>query len=158
MRNNGRSLGLITLVMAVLVLSCGDSLAEGGNFGLGIIIGEPTGITGKLFISERNAIDGALAWSLDENNYMHIQGDYLFHNFFVLEDVEGEFAWYAGLGGRIVLVDKADDHVGIRFPLGVTFLFDDGRFDTFMEIVPIMDVAPDTDFDMEGAIGIRFYF
>ena len=33
--------------------------AAGGNFGLGIIVGEPTGISGKLFVSSTNAIQAA---------------------------------------------------------------------------------------------------
>ncbi|MBU8922935.1 MAG: hypothetical protein KOO63_14050 [Bacteroidales bacterium] len=159
-------MGKITLILAAMILITGGAMimttcpamAEGGNFGLGIIIGEPTGFVGKMFLSDRNAIDGALAWSLDDNNYMHVHGDYLFHNFFILEDVKGEFAWYLGIGGRIALVDDHDNHVGVRFPVGITYLFQDTRFDTFFELVPIMDVAPDTDFDLEGAIGIRFYF
>ena len=155
---------LILLVLLALILEPAPVSAAGGDFGLGVIVGEPTGFTGKLFLSQRNAVDAALAWSLDDNNYMHVHGDYLFHNFFVLEDVEGEFAWYLGVGGRIVLIDRddrhgdGDDHVGIRFPVGLTYLFENGRFDTFIEIVPIMDVAPETDFDLEGAIGIRYYF
>ncbi len=156
----------VTLITTVAILIAGLSilatsspaLAESGNFGLGIIVGEPTGFVGKLFLSDRNAIDCALAWSLEDNNYMHVHGDYLFHNFFILEDVKGEFAWYLGIGGRIVLVDDHDDHVGVRFPIGLTYLFENTRFDSFFELVPIMDIAPDTDFDIEGAIGLRFYF
>ncbi|MCK4537730.1 MAG: hypothetical protein KAV42_02910 [Candidatus Krumholzibacteria bacterium] len=159
-------MGKITLILVAIILIAGSAMitipssamAEGGNFGLGIIVGEPTGFVGKLFLSSRNAIDFALAWSLDDNNYMHVHGDYLFHNFFLLEDVEGEFAWYLGIGGRVVLVDDHDDHVGVRFPVGLTYLFANTRFDAFLELVPIMDVAPDTDFDLEGAIGGRFYF
>lgn len=150
----------LLLAILTLALFSGNAAAEGGDFGLGIIVGEPTGFIGKLFVSEKNAFDVALAWSLESPNYMHIHGDYLYHHYFVADfgESQGEFGAYLGFGGRIALVDDHDDHVGIRFPLGIAYFFSDDRFDTFLEIVPIMDVAPKTDFDVEGAIGLRFFF
>lgn len=154
----------LTILSAIIL--AGPARAAGGDFGLGIIVGEPTGFVGKYYLSNRNAIDGAVGWSLEKNNYMHLHGDYLFHNWDLIDVDEGSMAFYFGIGGRIVLIDDdddrrdndPDDHIGIRFPLGLNYLFENRMFDIFVEIVPIMDVAPDTDFDIEGALGARFYF
>ncbi len=148
---------IVLTVIAVLILGAAAQ-AAGGDFGLGIIVGEPTGFVGKFYVSRRNAIDGGIAWSLEKNNYMHFHGDYLFHNFDLIQVDEGRMALYFGIGGRIALVDHADDHVGVRFPLGLNYIFENDMFDIFAEIVPIMDIAPETDFDIEGALGARYYF
>lgn len=134
------------------------ALAAGGPFGLGIILGEPTGISGKYFLSSRNAIDGAVAWSLDGDNDLHLQGDYLYHWYGKISVDKGRAPVYAGFGGRIRFRESGDDRVGVRFPVGVGYEFTDAPFDVFLELVPMLDLAPDTDFDLEGAIGGRFYF
>jgi hypothetical protein len=133
-------------------------MAQGGPFGLGIILGEPTGISGKLNISKRNAIDGAVAWSLKDDNDLHIHGDYLYHNYSWIIPETGELPVYFGIGGRIKVRDKHDDEIGIRFPIGMEYIFESAPFDVFLEAVPIMNLAPETEFDINAAVGGRFFF
>ena len=38
------------------------AVAREHPFGLGVITGEPSGISGKLWLSEKTAVDGAMAW------------------------------------------------------------------------------------------------
>ncbi|MDH3215427.1 MAG: hypothetical protein OEN01_03940 [Candidatus Krumholzibacteria bacterium] len=149
-------LGLIIMLLTLTIY--GTAVAQGGPFGLGIIIGEPTGIGGKYYLTRSNAIDGAVAWSLEGDNDFHIQGDYLYHNYSLIEVDRGELPLYFGVGGRIAFRENRDDLVGVRFPVGLDYIFENAPVDIFGEIVPILDLAPDTDFDLEGAIGARFFF
>jgi hypothetical protein len=146
------------LSIGVLVAVPGVALAAGGPFGLGIIVGEPTGVSGKHFLSSRNAIDGAIAWSLDDDNDLHLHGDYLYHWYDVVSVEQGSLPLYAGIGGRIRFRENHDDSVGLRFPIGFTYLFADAPFDVFLELAPILELAPDTDLEAEAALGGRFYF
>ena len=41
--------------------------------------------------------------------------------------------------------------------VGLSYMFADAPFDLFVEIVPILDLVPDTDFDLNAAIGVRWY-
>ncbi len=146
-------------ILSVLVLAMAGPAAADKNVGLGFILGEPTGIDMKFWLAQEQALEFGAAWSLSGNNEFHFQGDYLFHRFGLIKiDTGDEFPLFFGVGGRIILVDHADDTVGIRFPVGLDYIFRDYPFDIFGEIVPILDVAPDTDFDLEGAIGARFWF
>ncbi len=52
----------------------------------------------------------------------------------------------AGLGEAMVLL------------IGLDYYFGSAPFDIFGEIVPILDFFPDVDFELEGAIGGRFWF
>ncbi len=138
------------------------------DFGVGIILGEPTGLTIKRWVSGTHAVDAGLAWSFTENASFHLHADYLVHSFDLVDgdDVHGWLPWYFGLGARIKLQEEndgkgrndEDDLVGIRVPLGVAYMFADSPIDIFAEIVPILDLVPATDFDLNAAIGARFYF
>ena len=65
-------------------------------------------------------------------------------------------AIYVGIGGRVVLADNPS--FGIRIPVGIDYLFADAPIDIFLELVPIMDLSPKTDFGIGGGIGIRYWF
>lgn len=130
------------------------------NFGLGIIVGEPTGISAKTWLSDHNALDAAVAWSVNRNSRFQLHADYLYHRnyLFATEDVSGRIPFYFGIGGRVRFADNGDDRLGVRFPLGLTTMMQQLPIEFFVEIVPIMDLAPDTDFDINGAIGARWWF
>lgn len=147
---------VLSLVFALLLPSL--ATAAGGPFGLGIIVGEPTGVSLKYQLSERNAIDGAVAWSLSGDSDLHLHGDYLYHWYDLITVKKGQLPLYAGVGARLAFRENRDNLVGIRIPVGLAYLFAGAPFDAFVELVPVLDLAPDTDFDLEGAIGGRFWF
>ena len=151
---------LAAVLIAPLAAAAPASAGPGGGgaFGLGIIVGEPTGLSAKLFLSKKAALAGAVAWSLSGDNEFHIQGDYLLHNYTAIAVSQGRAPIHYGLGARIVIRDRHDDRLGLRIPVGVGYEFEDAPFDIFLELAPVLDVAPDTDFRLEGAIGGRFYF
>jgi hypothetical protein len=150
-----------TMVLTTLLVVALGGVAEAkprGNVGLGIIVGEPTGIDLKVFVGEANAIEGAVAWSLSGDNEFHIQVDYLYHFYEWIKVSKGSLPVFLGVGGRIALRDNQDDLFGVRIPVGLAYEFAEGIFDVFGEIVPVLNLTPDTDFDFEGAIGLRFWF
>lgn len=151
---------LLVTIIVCLALGSSISAANGKGFGLGIIAGEPTGVTMKLWTGQGMAFDGAIAWSLDNDAKMHIHGDYLFHKFGMFKVEKGSLPFYYGIGARIKMFDNnnVDDKVGIRFPLGLEYLFAKSHFDIFLELVPVLDIAPDTDLDFNGAFGVRYFF
>lgn len=68
---------LIAFILGCALLT---AHAQDRGFGLGIIIGEPTGVSVKGWLSDERAIDGALAWSLFGHSWFSAHADYLFHN------------------------------------------------------------------------------
>lgn len=141
--------------LALCVAVVRDVRAD-GNFGMGIIAGEPTGISMKAWTTNRTAVDAAIAWSFDEAIHMH--ADYLWHFYDRVEVDEGYLPLYIGIGGRAQLHDSGDDELGLRVPFGVSYLFEGAPIDLFAEVAPVMNVAPDTDLEAEGGIGIRYFF
>jgi hypothetical protein len=147
----------ITLIFIFIILSSFSKiLAQDKDFGLGIIIGEPTGVSAKYWTHSNGAFDGAAAWSFIDEGAFHIHVDYLLHNFDLIKVSEGRLPFYYGIGGRIKASDDA--RLGVRVPLGLAYLLERAPVDIFLEIVPILDLAPKTDFKINAAIGARYYF
>ena len=146
-----------TLVIITVLLLSGTAMAE-EQFGLGITVGVPTGLNGKYFIDKYNALDVGFGWSPDSDHDFHLYADYLYHIYSLIDAGSGATPIYLGVGARAVFRDNKDNKAGFRFPLGVEHLFKSVPFDVFAEIVPIFNVSPDTEFDMEGVVGARFYF
>ncbi len=147
-----------TILFAVLFgfLSTITVFAQQHNFGLGIILGEPTGLSLKLWTGNSTAFDGAVAWSFGKNDAFHIHGDFLVHNYKLIKVSKGRLPVYYGIGGRIKMEEESK--LGVRIPVGLNYLFEDAPLDIFLEIVPVLELIPATDFSMNAAIGIRFFF
>ena len=120
---------------------------------IGVILGEPTGLSLKSWTSDNSAFDLAAAWSFSENGSIHLHGDYLRHNW--LNPDAGSLALYYGLGARVKLADDA--RLGARIPVGLQYLVPDTRLSAFFEVAPLFDVVPETKFNVNGGIGLRIF-
>jgi len=145
---------LLLFVLAILLQM--NVNAQERGFGLGIILGEPTGVSGKLWTSGQNAFDFAAAWSFQGDGNLLLQADYVWHIFRLIPVPEGKLPFYVGVGGEVILAD--DPVIGVRVPLGLDYMFGNAPVDIFVELVPILRLAPSTDFDFAGGIGARYWF
>ncbi len=140
----------------------GNGLAETGrvvNTGdieLGVLLGEPTGIGGKIWTGWNTGIDFGMAWSFAKDGYLHAHAGYVFHNFNTFQIREGELPAYFGVGGRIRF--DHDLRVGLRMSLGMEYYFDAAPVGLFMEIAPVFDFTPETEAGANGGIGVRYIF
>ena len=148
--------GLGACLLALALAGAAPAPGAVRGTGLGLILGEPTGISLKSWLGRRTAFDAAAAWSFDRNGSFHIHADYLIHDFNLIKTRRGRLPVYYGIGGRIKLEDKT--RVGVRLPLGMCYIFDDAPFDIFLELGPVFDLAPRTELTVAGFIGFRYYF
>jgi hypothetical protein len=134
------------------------------DFGLGIIVGSPTGLSIKKWLGN-NAVDAAAGWSSDA---FHLHVDYLFHNSSL---TRSNVPIHFGIGGRLKFQDEDKDkrhhdddddeggnRLGLRIPLGINYLFARHPFDIFAEVAPVLDLVPETDLSLDAGVGVRFYF
>jgi len=128
-----------------------------GRIGLGVIFGEPTGLSGKVWTTDQTAFDFGVAWSFQNKGHFHLHADYLYHNFSYFDVDKGSLPFYLGIGGR-VRFHKDDNRLGVRFVVGIEYFFEDWPMAVFVEVVPILDLAPETEGDVNGGLGFRFYF
>lgn len=130
------------------------------DYGLGIILGEPTGFSGKMWRTDKVAFGGAVAWSFTNDPSFHAHGDILWHNWNILKDAfdvdSGRIPLYYGIGVKFKAED--DTRLGTRFVLGASYMFEDAPFDIFLEIAPVMNISPETEARINAAVGTRFWF
>jgi len=142
-------------VMIVLLISLSAARSQDKGFGAGVMLGEPTGLNAKIWTSSQNAVDIGLAWSFREEGFFHLHADYLWHFPEAIQSTE-RFVLYAGIGG--ILGGSHETVLGIRVPVGIEWWPRSTPLDVFFELAPIVTLAPATEFEMDGVIGIRFFF
>ena len=126
------------------------------GFGLGVIMGEPTGISLKKWIAEKRATDCEIGWSFPGER-IHFAVDYLFH--FPERTSKPNLYPYLGVGSRLKIKAQQEDDqftFGIRCGAGVEYLC--GQFGLYGELYPVVDLLPGIKFGLEGGIGARYYF
>ena len=139
---------------------------EKGGLGIGLIIGEPTGLSAKYFLTDDTALDFAVGFGFIGRG-LQVHGDYLWHPL-VIENTE-VFALraYLGPGLRILRRDDGDNdsaHVrfGLRLVGGVLFDFRNVPFDVFVEAALVGDYRTIDDdhfgIDINVGAGVRYYF
>ena len=145
------------IIYAVVLLFSVQVWAEGNN-GLGIVFGDPSGVTYQRKINQQQFADFYFAYTWDDE--WVFMGDYKLH----LNGIFGEqtpVVPYAGLGAFLKIEDKKhndDVALGVRIPLGVDWKIPQGPIVLFGELVPALRLIKSTDADFQAGIGGRFFF
>lgn len=169
-----RSLILKVSSLVVLLFSLEVTWAQKcQNLGVGIILGAPTALSLKYFVSEERAFDGGLAFDLDD--YILLYGDFLHHfpgAFTGGEEFLAQITPYVGAGPLIIVAtderrkhkrdyfdDKDDDvALGLRIPLGMEWRSDRIPVGVALEVAPGLTVLPGTEAFVQGGLALRYYF
>ncbi len=147
---------LLIISFICVTFSISNSYTQSKSFGIGIILGEPTGLSAKYWTSGVNAFDFGLGYSFEKNSNLHLHGDYLFHIDGVVKASE-RISIYYGPGIRLKLREDNGSRLGVRGVLGGFWIPRGSIVDVFVEIAPVMDLVPATKFSFDGGIGVRFF-
>ncbi|MEZ4368439.1 MAG: hypothetical protein R2939_19495 [Kofleriaceae bacterium] len=146
----------------------GEKFEANKTFGLGLMLGAPTGLSGKYFLDGDRALDfgvGAIRYYRKRDG-LHLHLDYLFHPVTLVKTEPFWLPLYLGVGGRVFdFDDDVDDDglaLGVRAPIGIAFDFNNVPLDAFFELAVVVDFFVDyrdrVNADLNGAIGLRYYF
>jgi len=154
------------LLVLVATLLTGATLSSQqayrtGTFGLGLIAGDPSGVTGKIWLDENISVNMAAGAGVFRRNSVQFQVDYVWNSFALIDssEIEGQFAVYFGPGLRALFRNQEGtrDRFGIRFPVGLSY-YPTPKWEFFAEAVPVLDLSPKVEGDMNASIGIRYFF
>jgi hypothetical protein len=144
--------------------------AQPGGFGIGLMLGEPTGVTAKIWNSDRTA------WVIDVgDSYFgepRVDVDYVWHFnsynspyvslYAAVGGVAGFGEGYSGFfytrsGDRFYY--RTTDNVGFagRAMLGLNFIPYRTPLEFFAELGPLVGIAPLYGWNLDFALGLRFY-
>lgn len=145
--------------LILFLLLCGiTTYAQDKNFGLGIMLGEPTAISVKYWTSSTNAWDFGLGYSfVNAENKTSIHADYLYHipNFI---KAKYRIPFYYGFGVRLRFHSHESSNIGARGVAGLAMLLDEIPVDIFFEVAPVFSLLPKTSLNLDAALGARYYF
>ena len=78
------------LIPVILVLSL-NAFAQDIKNGIGVILGNPTGFTAKLWTGEKTAIDASLGYQFGNINSLYLSADFLIHQFNFIQILPNTF-------------------------------------------------------------------
>lgn len=151
---------LTFMAFVICVVFSSSSQSAGGSGGIGIILGDPTGLTYQHKMANDRFMDFYLAYTWDDEWF--VAGDYKF----ALRNVFPSnipVTPYIG-GGLFLHVEEEDKKhkddiaIGLRIPAGIEWKVPQAPFTVFAELVPGMKFVPSTDAEFQGGIGGRYNF
>ena len=147
----------------------GKGIARGtdkGSIGLGIIVGEPTGISARLYLKDDQAIQAAIGGAFIGGG-IQINADYVFHPFILQTRDSFVLATYFGPGVRLIQYSQGrngDNNylaLGLRGVGGLLFDFKN-PLDAFVEVAGLLEYGFATgkhgNITLNAGAGLRYYF
>lgn len=129
------------------------------DFGVGIVIGDPSGISIKLMEDKNIDYSVAIGWFSGVKFHMH--ADYLWRNYNALSNLnkpEGIIILYYGPGGLLRITSDDKFITGARMTVGTEYLLTKAPFGIFLEISPAFLITPEMKLSFFVGLGARFYF
>jgi hypothetical protein len=157
------------LLMTLLAGSAHAQAVEKGSFGVGLVIGEPTGVSAKLYLDDDNAVQAA-AGSAFVGGGLQVHADYLWHPWILEERDSFTLPAYVGPGARFIYYQQGRDGedfvaIGARAVAGIVFDFKEIPLDVFVEVAGVVEYkfAPVEDekgwgLALNAGLGARYYF
>jgi hypothetical protein len=187
MQNVPKNKWILLLVLGLGLLTPALPARE-KTLGLGVTLGDPTGVSGKLWLDDVHALDFAVGTFGYYRGYryggINVHADYLWHFYNVFgrngSDASRKLPIYFGVGGMFSTAGTPYNPNNGVTPAG-PWTYNganppDGNstagvrgvigityifahpFDVFAEVAPTVIVTPDAGFGIDSSIGGRFYF
>jgi hypothetical protein len=146
--------GAMVLVIC-LFLPSQSNAKQGGDVGVGLVIGKPAGLSGKVWLGETNALDLTLGFNVLDD-WMSLNADYVWHDFSLFQVPQGSLPLYYGMGIWAAIANHGG--VGVRGVVGIDYLFAKAPLDAFFEICPGISIIPGTHVGVDAGLGMRYFF
>lgn len=159
----------IRSAVCIAALACASTASAqvGGSrdFGLGLILGNPTGVSAKGYLSPQHAIDGAVGFGILGGEHLRLHADFLWQ-FPIHSWPVGDLDLHAGIGAMLAAYSHHHDHdhdhgglgLGARGPVGLSLSFRDAPFDIFLEVALGIWLVKKVSANLDAAIGGRYWF
>jgi len=178
MKTKARTLTLLSTLALLTTLSligsrpaAASEIATSKKLGIGGMLGAPTGLSMKYYLSEKHALDFGVGLGVWGGATLYVHGDYKFH-IMLTRHADFDLPLYFGVGAKLTIWFTDHNHaywgdnnshggyvgVGVRVPVGIAFNLNKLPLDVFLEVVPGLGVFPGLGAFLDGAVGVRYYF
>lgn len=154
----------VMLLLSLLLVTAMPAAAQESGTGMGLMIGDWSGVALKMFLSENTALDfgfgaqvGATnAKNENEGTRIRLHGDYLMHNRTAIQSTE-KFPIHYGVGAYANMGGGYQDDFGVRTVIGLCYIVQQAPLDLFLDLVPYVQLDPSVGFGLGASIGVRYY-
>lgn len=145
-------LSLLFFVAAVGAGMVAPSHAQ--SLGVGGQLGEPSGVTLKVYNANAPSYDFLAAWSLQDDN-VFLNGHLLFENRISTTNLDRPLEWFVGPGAFVGL--SGNGVLGVSGTIGLNLILTD-QLSIYGRVTPRLGLAPSTRGDVGGGLGIQYFF
>jgi hypothetical protein len=137
-----------------------------GTLGVGLVLGEPTGVCAKLYLKNDQALQAAVGGDFVTGG-LQAHADYVFHPWILQDRDSYVLPVYLGPGARVIDYSapaggKNHFAVGVRAVVGLLFDFKNVPLDAFVEVAGVgeYDFGDGKGFGaaINAGAGVRYYF
>jgi len=165
---------LLILIM-MLLIGLGAITAEArvcpvpAQYGAGVFLGWPSGLTGIYWLNNKEAYD--LSVGLGYHGVVFIQGDYLYHNYDIIKNINSNCGASLYYGGGLSLTmdgehryqrrnadETYDNLLGLKGTVCISYFLPQQPFELYFEISPIVNIIPVGKWDFDAVVGTRYMF
>lgn len=129
----------------------------GNEVSIGMAMPAPTGLSFKFWMSRDTAVDLFSEWDTGDR-FIETHADFLTHDFQQFELEGATMPMYYGFGVRMRSSKTSSTHIGVRIPIGVSYLWNTAPLDFFGEVAPRANIVPSTNFAVDIMMGLRYRF
>jgi hypothetical protein len=143
-------------VALIPLLVTSIAFGQRSEFGIGAVLGNPTGISVKYWTGERMAVDASLGYLIAREEYLLLSAGLLVHPWSI--ESEGDLIRpYLGAGASLGFISQIS--MGLRLPFGAAYFFASFPMEFFAEIDPVVQLTgPDgSRLGIMGYLGARWY-
>ena len=151
------------------------------GFGLGLFLGQPTGLTLAGNFGGGHMVQGYVAFELVYRDSFILIADYIWHPNIIVSNATLDLSWH--FGGGLVLGTWMHDYrydcyrpdprtrpdywvcndytrvmFGLRMPFGLDLFFHPVPLELYFELAPGIEVFPFVDWILFGGVGLRYWF
>jgi hypothetical protein len=158
---SARSLALFALLVGIGLATPAHGQRTSGAVGLGGQLGDPSGVTLKIYNQGAPSYDFLGAWS-SVNDFFFLNAHALFENNVPADNLDQPLQWYIGPGGFVGTFEGGGPFggeavIGISGTVGLQMVLAD-HFELYLQATPRFALIPETEGDIGGGLGLRYYF
>jgi hypothetical protein len=177
---NLRPVLALASALAVSMAGAASAAETSHPFGLGIVVGEPTGLSAKLYLAQPFALQfgAGIVDDFGGRDGFNLNFDFIWHPAVLARNAALTMPFYLGVGARLAddrydyFVDNVryvdhDARLGVRAPFGLLLDFNRVPLDLYFELALVIDFVYFDDvvgpyhrdrLGWNGGIGLRYYF
>lgn len=156
-------------LILILLLALTSNLAMAKTWGLGAVLGDPTGLSANYFLSETRTIHSILAYDIDGDDDLFLASHYTWRRPTDINLETFTLGWFYGAGAQLEYHDHSHHHrhyhrhddrlnIGPSGTLGLFHEFKEVPLELFLKSNLTVYIVNDTDADADVMLGLHYNF